>query len=189
MYLPSNEEVDGKQLVKSFERKLINIVQMDQKYYDRVHEGFKRALQESGGTGYSVFYKADFNPAGKTGTAQEYLRDTETGRYVKDENGDFIEVYNRTLIAYAPADNPEVAIAVVIPQAELPTQSDAASLNIGYEALKAYFDLNKQRIQTTPTPQNQDSIPVGETEGGAETDQVEETPTQDQPSTPNISED
>ncbi|MFQ7059055.1 MAG: hypothetical protein ACLRQX_10850 [Turicibacter sanguinis] len=78
---------------------------------------------------------------------------------------------------------------MVIPQAELPTQSDAASLNIGYEALKAYFDLNKQRIQTTPTPQNQDSIPVGETEGGAETDQVEETPTQDQPSTPNISED
>ena len=189
VYLPSNEEVDGKQLVKSFEPKLLNIVQMDQKYYDRVHEGFKRALQESGGTGYSVFYKADFNPAGKTGTAQEYLRDTETGRYVKDENGDFIEVYNRTLIAYAPADNPEVAIAVVIPQAELPTQSDAASLNIGYEALKAYFDLNKQRIQTTPTPQNQDSIPVGETEGGAETDQVEETPTQDQPSTPNISED
>ena len=189
VYLPSNEEVDGKQLVKSFEPKLLNIVQMDQKYYDRVHEGFKRALQESGGTGYSVFYKADFNPAGKTGTAQEYLRDTETGRYVKDENGDFIEVYNRTLIAYAPADNPEVAIAVVIPQAELPTQSDASSLNIGYEALKAYFDLNKQRIQTTPTPQNQDSIPVGETEGGAETDQVEETPTQDQPSTPNISED
>ena len=39
VYLPSNEEVDGKQLVKSFEPKLLNIVQMDQKYYDRVHEG------------------------------------------------------------------------------------------------------------------------------------------------------
>ena len=31
VYLPSNEEVDGKQLVKSFEPKLLNIVQMDQK--------------------------------------------------------------------------------------------------------------------------------------------------------------
>lgn len=175
VYLPSNEEVDGKQLVKSFEPNLLNIVQLDQKYFDRVHEGFKRALQESGGTGYGVFYKADYNPAGKTGTAQEYLRDPETGRYVKDENGEFTEVYNRTLIAYAPADNPEVAIAVVIPQAELPTQSDAASLNIGYEALKAYFDLNKQKTQTTTSRDDQVSIPVDGVDVEAGTDEVEDS--------------
>lgn len=163
VYLPSNEEASGKQLVQSFEPKLLNVVQMNQSYYDRVHDGFRRALQESGGTGYGVFYKADFNPAGKTGTAQEYLRDSETGRYVKDDNGEFIEVYNRTLIAYAPEDNPEIAIAVVVPQAELPNNADPASLNIGYEAMKAYFDLNKQRYQTTEAVEDESSIQVGET--------------------------
>lgn len=163
VYLPSNEEASGKQLVQSFEPKLLNVVQMNQSYYDRVHDGFRRALQESGGTGYGVFYKADFNPAGKTGTAQEYLRDSETGRYVKDDNGEFIEVYNRTLIAYAPEDNPEIAIAVVVPQAELPNNADPASLNIGYEAMKAYFDLNKQRYQTTEAVEDESFIQVGET--------------------------
>lgn len=159
VYIPSNDTEEGKQLIQSFKPNLLNVVDLDQKYFDQVKDGFRRALQESGGTGYSVFYQADFNPAGKTGTAQEYARDAE-GKYVKDANGDFIEVYNRTLIAYAPADNPEVAIAVVVPQAEMPSQSDSASLNIGYEAFKAYFDLKKQATNQANEVQSNQTIPV-----------------------------
>ena len=165
VYLPSNESEEGKQLIKSFKPKLLNVVELNQKYFARVKDGFRRALQESGGTGYGVFYQADYNPAGKTGTAQEYARDAE-GKYIKDANDDFIEVYNRTLIAYAPADNPEVAIAVVVPQGEKPTQSDSASLNIGHAVFQAYFDLKKQSgANQTEEPSDQ-AIPAGEvTEG------------------------
>lgn len=142
VYLPSNDDVSGKQLVKGFEPNLLNVVEIDQQYFDRVHQGFIMALQQSGGTGYSTFYKATYNPAGKTGTAQEYARDAE-GRYIKDANGDFIDVHSRTLIAYAPADKPEIAISVVVPQCELPSQSHPISLQIGERAMQAYFDLKK----------------------------------------------
>ncbi|MBP3908864.1 MAG: penicillin-binding protein 2, partial [Turicibacter sp.] len=96
VYLPSNDDVSGKQLVKGFTPNLLNVVELDQTYFNRVHQGFVAALQQSGGTGYSVFAKATYNPAGKTGTAQEYARDEE-GKYIKDANGELIDVHNRTL--------------------------------------------------------------------------------------------
>ncbi|MGL4336821.1 MAG: peptidoglycan D,D-transpeptidase FtsI family protein, partial [Turicibacter sp.] len=130
VYIPSNESIEGKQLLQGFKPTLLNVVELDQKYFQRVQDGFKRALQEPGGTGYGVFYQAKYNPAGKTGTAQEYARG-EDGKYIKDSSGNFIEVYNRSLVAYAPADNPEVAIAVITPQSELPTKSNTISLDIG----------------------------------------------------------
>ncbi|MBQ8992836.1 MAG: penicillin-binding protein 2, partial [Turicibacter sp.] len=148
VYLPSNDDMNGKQLIKGFTPKLLNVVELEERYFNQVKKGFVAALQESGGTGYAVFYgaKDDYNPAGKTGTAQEYARDEE-GKYIRDANGELVEVHNRTLIAYAPADQPEVAISVVVPQGELANQSHPISLNIGERALRAYFDLKKERSQ------------------------------------------
>ena len=163
VYLPSNDDVSGKQLVKGFTPNLLNVVELDQTYFNRVHQGFVAALQQSGGTGYSVFAKAKYNPAGKTGTAQEYARDEE-GKYIKDANGELIDVHNRTLIAYAPADNPEVAISVVVPQCELPSQSHPISLQIGERAMQAYFDLKKERanIQNNTVETDELTVPADE---------------------------
>lgn len=163
VYLPSNDDVSGKQLVKGFTPNLLNVVELDQTYFNRVHQGFVAALQQSGGTGYSVFAKAKYNPAGKTGTAQEYARDEE-GKYIKDANGELIDVHNRTLIAYAPADNPEVAISVVVPQGELASQSHPISLQIGERAMQAYFDLKKERanIQNNTVETDELTVPADE---------------------------
>ena len=163
VYLPSNDDVSGKQLVKGFTPNLLNVVELDQTYFNRVHQGFVAALQQSGGTGYSVFAKAKYNPAGKTGTAQEYARDEE-GKYIKDANGELIDVHNRTLIAYAPADNPEVAISVVVPQGELASQSHPISLQIGERAMQAYFDLKKERanVQNNAVETDELTVPADE---------------------------
>ena len=163
VYLPSNDDVSGKQLVKGFTPNLLNVVELDQTYFNRVHQGFVAALQQSGGTGYSVFAKATYNPAGKTGTAQEYARDEE-GKYIKDANGELIDVHNRTLIAYAPADNPEVAISVVVPQGELASQSHPISLQIGERAMQAYFDLKKERanVQNNAVETDELTVPADE---------------------------
>ena len=165
IYLPSNEEVDGKQLLEGFTPRLLNVVDLDEKYFEQVKKGFVGALQSSNGTGYSVFAKATYNPAGKTGTAEEYARDEE-GKYMRDSNGELIEVHNRTLIAYAPADSPEIAISVVVPQGELTTQSHPISLNIGQRSMQAYFDLKKERAEAEKTEtENADStIPVSQEE-------------------------
>ena len=165
IYLPSNEEVDGKQLLEGFTPRLLNVVDLNENSRAQVKKGFVGALQSSNGTGYSVFAKATYNPAGKTGTAQEYARDEE-GKYMRDSNGELIEVHNRTLIAYAPADSPEIAISVVVPQGELTTQSHLISLNIGQRSMQAYFDLKKERAEAEKTEtENADStIPVSQEE-------------------------
>ena len=145
VYIPSNEQPDEKQVIKSFEPKLLNVVETESKFFERVNEGFILALQAQGGTGYGVFNKAKkYDPAGKTGTAQEYVRD-ELGRYVKTKSGEFIDVHNRSLVAYAPQDNPEVALAVITPQSETPKKSNTISLDIGHKAFEAYFKLKEER--------------------------------------------
>src|SRR5699024_5287918 len=65
-------------VAKSINTEVLNRIQMDDKYIDRVQEGFRRAFQEQGGTGYAYFKDKDYNPAGKTGTA-------ETEAYIKEE--------------------------------------------------------------------------------------------------------
>ncbi|MDQ0972182.1 cell division protein FtsI/penicillin-binding protein 2 [Neobacillus niacini] len=76
------------------------------------------------GTAVSTFKGATYNPAGKTGTAQ-----------VSDGNGGYN--YNLTLVGYAPFENPEVAISVVVPN----VKNDSSGINksIGKRILDVYF--------------------------------------------------
>ena len=85
---------------------------------------------------------------------------------MRDSNGELIEVHNRTLIAYAPADSPEIAISVVVPQGELTSQSHPISLNIGERSMQAYFDLKKERAEAkkSETENNDTTIPVSNEE-------------------------
>ena len=72
---------------------------VDAKYYEPVIEGLSRAVNVSGGTGYSVRI-ADIEMCGKTGTAQ-------------NPHGADHAVF----FAFAPRENPKIAIAVVVENA------------------------------------------------------------------------
>lgn len=72
---------------------------VDAKYYEPVIEGLSRAVNVPGGTGYSVRI-ADIEMCGKTGTAQ-------------NPHGADHAVF----FAFAPRDNPKIAIAVVVENA------------------------------------------------------------------------
>jgi cell division protein FtsI/penicillin-binding protein 2 len=144
IYIPAAEG-EGMQLLAEIEPKLINRVEMGWEYFDQVRKGFKRALQESGGTGYEVFRTAlDMNPAGKTGTAEEFARGAD-GFVLRDGNGDLTKVHNTTFIGYAPLNDPEIAIAIILPQAELPDKSNPTAQIIARDAMQAYFEIQKSR--------------------------------------------
>lgn len=72
---------------------------VDEKYYEPVIEGLSRAVNVPGGTGYSVRI-ADIEMCGKTGTAQ-------------NPHGADHAVF----FAFAPRENPKIAIAVVVENA------------------------------------------------------------------------
>lgn len=72
---------------------------VDAKYYEPVIEGMRRAVNEPGGTGYSVRIK-DIIMGGKTGTVQ-------------NPHGENHAVF----FAFAPVENPKIAIAVFVENA------------------------------------------------------------------------
>lgn len=59
-------------LYKVNEPTILNKIEMKDTYLNRVQEGMRQAFQESGGTGYRYFADAEYNPAGKTGTAEAF---------------------------------------------------------------------------------------------------------------------
>ncbi|WP_240680905.1 hypothetical protein [Bacillus velezensis] len=63
------------------------------------------------------------------------------------------------VVAYAPADNPEVAISVVVPWAYI-NYSDRYSItnDIGRAALDKYFELKKKQEDNNTKQKNEDKI-------------------------------
>ena len=124
-------------IFRSVNTELLNRVDMDQYLIERVQEGFRKVFQESGGTGYNHWHHKEYNPAGKTGTAENDL-------FI---DGRKYETENLTLIGYAPFDDPEIAFAVVVPNLGKVRGQHPINHAIGTGILDAYFELQKERTQ------------------------------------------
>ncbi|KYD33738.1 MULTISPECIES: peptidoglycan D,D-transpeptidase FtsI family protein [Geobacillus] len=129
-------------VIKRFEPVVLNRVDMKTEYIERVQEGFRRVMQEPGGTAYSYFASASYKPAGKTGTAEAFYDGP-----IQSRRND--PTYNLTLVGYAPYNDPEVSFAVVVPWA---TQGESDGINdrIGRRILDAYFELKAKRMAGEP---------------------------------------
>ena len=99
-------------------------------------------MQEPGGTAYSFFGRKPYSPAGKTGTAEAFY-DGPLKNYRMNP------VMNLSLVGYAPSDNPEIAMAVLVPWAYTGGTDNRANLKIGDRVMDTYFELKKQRATGT----------------------------------------
>lgn len=91
----SKIETNDGQIVKTFEPEVLNEVSIQKEYWDAVQKGMEQ-VNKSGFDGFP--YKV----ATKTGTSTQSV----AGK----------DVDNAVFIAYAPADNPKLAVAVVVPE-------------------------------------------------------------------------
>ena len=116
-------------------KKELNKVNTEQKYMDRVHEGFEAVLKYGTGAGYiDMAYK----PAGKTGTSQSFV----------DTNGDDKidkETISTTFVAYAPYDDPKVTFTIVSPNISRPdgrtNHQSAINKRLAQRISKKYFEI------------------------------------------------
>ena len=102
----SKTEEPFNELIYKTEPVVLNTVDTDPIYLDRVKQGF-RAVMEYGGTGFG-YIDLDYNPAGKTGTSQSFI----------DTNNDGIvdtETITNTFAAFVPYDNPKYTFTVISP--------------------------------------------------------------------------
>ncbi|MGD8340165.1 MAG: penicillin-binding protein 2 [Gammaproteobacteria bacterium] len=110
--LVSTEDAKTGEQVESEVLPLERIADVDPLHWQEIREAMLGVTTEPRGTGFSSMGGTSFTIAGKTGTAQvvgvaqdeEYDAEALEERY--RDNGLFI--------AYAPVDNPEIAIAVVV---------------------------------------------------------------------------
>ena len=118
--------------------KKLNKVKTENKYFNRIKEGFYAVTHAPGA--YGVGYINDiYDPAGKTGTSQSFL-DTDNDGVIDTET------ITSSFIGYAPATNPKLSIIVTSPDSSHPNgNSDFASLvtyRITQRVTEKYFELN-----------------------------------------------
>jgi penicillin-binding protein A len=142
----NNNEVGP--VIKSMDPVVLNRVDADRSWIEGVQEGFRRVMQEPNGTARGAFAGAAYKPAGKTGTAQAFYDGPERKRFDKAP-----EVMNLSLVGYAPHNNPEVAMAVMVPWAYEGSTGHHANNDIGRRVLDTYFDLKKKRQEQNLTPE------------------------------------
>lgn len=92
-------------VISSYEKTVLNNVNIDDVYFKRVKEGFKSVMEGSLGRGYMGDAPT---PAGKTGTSESFY----------DSDGDGVvdkETYTKSFIGYAPYDDPLMSIIAISP--------------------------------------------------------------------------
>ncbi|WP_256234359.1 penicillin-binding protein 2 [Bacillus sp. EB600] len=130
-------------IVEEIQPKILNRIDAQDDWIKRVQEGFRMVAQVRPGTAVSYFAGVDYSPAAKTGTAQAFYDGPERKKFGKIPP----EVMNLSLVTFAPYDNPEIAMAVLVPWAYQGSTGPTINGNIGRRVLDAYFNLKKQRQQ------------------------------------------
>ncbi|TDL93128.1 penicillin-binding protein 2 [Vibrio vulnificus] len=130
---------------------VLNRLEMKEEWIERVQSGFEKVSMEQGGTAYTYFGNKSYTVAAKTGTAQAFYDGPNRADYSEPQ-----DTMNITLVGYAPAKNPEVAFAVVVPWAYQGHSGHSMSKEIGEEIMDKYFELKKERAKKENTETSTD---------------------------------
>ena len=118
---------DFSEVVYQREAELLSSADADQEFYDAVHLGMRGVVADSvNGSAYAVFADAPYTVAAKTGTAQQGEGQTNNGVF----------------ICYAPYEDPQVAVAVVVEKGS----SGAATATIARNILDYYFSFQDSTV-------------------------------------------
>lgn len=118
------------------EVKELGRVDVEAKYMDRVHEGFRAVVSYGLGTTYMGSYQSI--GAGKTGTSQSFI-DTDGDGTVDTET------ITTSFVGYAPYDDPRMSIVVISPDIADASADTTSAINkrLSSEIVNKYFEIYK----------------------------------------------
>jgi penicillin-binding protein 2B len=120
------------ELKEKIEPKVLSEVDLPEEDMSLIQEGFYKVIHGTDGlTTARSLSNTKMDIAGKSGTAE---------KIVFNSNGEQIEVVNLNMVAYGPTENPEIAVAVVVPQI-LTTETNFPNYAITRQIMDAYYDL------------------------------------------------
>ena len=131
-----DSEKPFQKLLYEYKPKVLNKVNTESMYMDRVKRGF-RMVMEVGGTGYN-YVDPIYEPAGKTGTSQSFLDTDGDG---KIDTG----TITTTFSSYAPFYDPEVVFTVICPDVAVESRAEYGISNVNkritQKVSKKYFEI------------------------------------------------
>jgi penicillin-binding protein 2 len=128
------ESVDG-QVIKAFAPEKKSVVPISVNVMEQLKKALWGVVTEEGGTGRAA-RRRDAEVAGKTGTAQVIgLPDDEKARKVKFISSRYRD--HALFVCFAPVNDPEIAIAVIIENAG---HGGSAAAPVARKILDAYFE-------------------------------------------------
>lgn len=132
---PGDGEGNLGPIAQEVKPKVLNRIDATDYQIKRVQEGFRMVVTGGSNATGSALNESEYRDlqiAAKTGTAES-----------RDQGQD---IWNTSLVAYAPYDNPEIAMSIIIPAAYIDgVEDNKININIGKRVMKAYFDLMKDR--------------------------------------------
>ncbi len=114
---------------------ILNRVELPEQVFAPVREGLEAVVHEPHGTG-ALSRVPGVRVAGKTGTAQ-VIRMKDDEEETSDGSKPYKHRDHALFVAYAPADKPEIAVAVVVEHGE---HGSSAAAPVARAILAAYFD-------------------------------------------------
>lgn len=132
VYRPSTTGEKLGDKIYTAETTVLGHVDVEDKYINRVKEGFNAVVTRGLGYGYMGSY---YNSSGKTGTSQSFI-DTDGDKVVDTET------ITTSFVGYSPADNPEMSIVVVSPDVGYGDgYKSNVTKRISSQAVDKYFEL------------------------------------------------
>lgn len=129
---PDGTEV-SKEEIENFVKTTLNTenenkedLDISEENLDAIREGMKGVTSEPGGTAYSTFSDFDIDIAGKTGSAQTGIEGEAHGWFA----------------GFAPYDNPEIAVVVLIEKAG----SGSYTADTAKKIMEEYFGMNSEKV-------------------------------------------
>lgn len=138
---PFNRTDEIGSVINEIQPTVLNHIDIKKEWINRVQTGFKKVMQEPGGTAYEFFGTAPYSPAGKTGTAEAFYDGPDRNKFGKEPP----PVMNLSLVGYAPSQNPEIAMAVLVPWAFQGDKDNRTNVKIGRRVMDKYFELKVKR--------------------------------------------
>ncbi|SHN11684.1 peptidoglycan D,D-transpeptidase FtsI family protein [Gracilibacillus kekensis] len=129
---PGNGDGTPGELIRSINPQVLNRVDMDDKYIERVQDGFRRVVTH--GTASSQWGSFPYEVAAKTGTA-------ENPQYKDGKQVAYTE--NLSLVGYSPVKNPEVAFAIIVPNNGTGTGRHQVHHAIGKRVIETYYEMKE----------------------------------------------
>lgn len=120
--------IDDGQMIYEETPSVLNKVELEAAEIQRIQDGFHAVVHDPQGLAYNLYNNYPVEVAGKSGTAE-----------VDPANG----IEHSTFVGYAPYDDPEVAMSIVIPNVNINEQSAPSAQTLSKDIFDIYFGFDE----------------------------------------------